>query len=76
MLQFCLVDVQMWVVYFANALSQLFGEEKLCKPKDEIGNLNGSDYMYLSGLKVPYFLVLFLRIHKSYFHGHDRQWQH
>jgi hypothetical protein len=24
------------------------------KPKEEIGNLNGYDYMYLSGLKVPY----------------------
>jgi hypothetical protein len=30
-------------------------EKKLGKPKEEIGNLNGFEYMYLSGLKVPYF---------------------
>jgi hypothetical protein len=28
----------------------------LGKPKEEIGNLNGFEYMYLSGLKIPYFL--------------------
>jgi hypothetical protein len=28
---------------------------KLGKPKEEIRNLNGFEYMYLSGLKVPYF---------------------
>jgi hypothetical protein len=27
--------------------------------------------MHLSGLKVPYFLVLVLHIHITYFHGHD-----
>jgi hypothetical protein len=30
-------------------------KEKLGKPKEEIENLNEYDYMYLSGLKVPYF---------------------
>jgi hypothetical protein len=34
--------------------------------------------MNLSGLKVPYFVALVLRIHRSYFRGHDkeeeRQW--
>ncbi len=54
-LQFCLVDVWSSAVYFTNAPSQLFWEEKLGKPKEEIGNLNGFEYMYLSGLKVPYF---------------------
>jgi hypothetical protein len=43
------------VVYFANAPSQLFREGKLGNPKEEIGNLNRFEYMYLSGLKVPYF---------------------
>jgi hypothetical protein len=55
MLRFCLVDVWLLAVYFANAPSQLFREGKLGKPKEKIGNLNGFDYMYLSGLKVPYF---------------------
>jgi len=31
---------------------------KLGEPKEEIGNLNGFEYMYLSNLKVPYFLYL------------------
>jgi hypothetical protein len=39
MLQFCLVNVQSSVVYFANAPSKLFSEEKLGKPKEKIGNL-------------------------------------
>jgi hypothetical protein len=30
-------------------------KEKLGKLTEEIGNLNGYDYVYLSGLKVPYF---------------------
>jgi hypothetical protein len=30
-------------------------KEELGKPKEEIGNLNGYDYMYLNGLKVSYF---------------------
>ncbi len=54
---FCLVDVWVFVVYFANAPSQLFWEGKLGKPKEEIGNLNGFEYMYLSDLKVPYFFT-------------------
>ena len=29
--------------------------KKIGKPKEEIENLNGFDYMYLSDLKVPYF---------------------
>jgi hypothetical protein len=45
-------------------------KEELGEPKEEIGNLNGYDYLYLSGLKVPYFVVV-LRIHRSYFRGHD-----
>jgi hypothetical protein len=48
----------------------LFSEGKLGKPKEEIGNLNGFEYMYLSGLKVPY-LVLIFCIHISYFHGYN-----
>ncbi len=46
-------------------------KEKLGEPKEEIGNLNGYDYMYLSGLKVPYFVVFILCIHRSYFRVHD-----
>ncbi len=52
---FCLINVQASVVYFANAPSQLFWEGKLGKPKEEIRNLNGFEYMYLSDLKIPYF---------------------
>jgi hypothetical protein len=55
MLWFCLVDVWSLVVHFANTPSQLFWEGKLGEPKEEIWNLNGFDYMYLSELKVPYF---------------------
>jgi hypothetical protein len=43
-------------VYFANAPSQIFQEGILGEPKEEIVNLNGFEYMYLSNLKVPYFL--------------------
>jgi hypothetical protein len=46
-------------------------KEELDEPKEEIGNLNGYDYMYLNGLKVPYFVVLVLHSHRSYFNGHD-----
>jgi hypothetical protein len=28
--------------------------KKIGKPKEEMGNLNGFEYMYLSDLKVPY----------------------
>jgi hypothetical protein len=44
---------------------------KISKPKEEIENLNGFEYMYLSDIKVPYFLVLIFHIHKGYFHVHD-----
>ena len=53
--RFCLVDVQALAVYLTNAPSKLFSEGKLGESKKEIGNLNGFEYMYLSGLKVPYF---------------------
>ncbi len=53
---FCLINVWPSAVYFTNAPSQLFWEGKLGKPKEEIGNLNGFEYMYLSDLKIPYFL--------------------
>ncbi len=56
-------------VYFANAPSQLFREGKLGKPKEEIGNLNGFEYMYLSNLKVPYFLYSSLVSIKVIFMG-------
>ncbi len=29
-------------------------KEKLGEPKEEIGNLNGFEYMYLSDLKIQY----------------------
>jgi hypothetical protein len=48
--RFCQVDVQVLVVYFPKAPPQLFQEGKLGKPKEEIGNLNGFEYMYLSDL--------------------------
>jgi hypothetical protein len=54
--RFCLVNVQASAVYLANALSQLSWEGILGKPKEEIGNLNGFECMYLSNLKMPYFL--------------------
>ncbi len=41
--------------------------KKIGEPKEEIGNLNGFEYMYLSDLKVPYFQCL-----SSKFHGHNR----
>jgi hypothetical protein len=53
-IQFCVVNVWSLAVYFANASSQLFGERKLGKPKEEIRNLNGFEYMYLSNPKVSY----------------------
>ncbi len=45
--RFCLVDVLALVVYFANTPSQIFWEGKLGKPREEIKNLNGFEYMYL-----------------------------
>ncbi len=53
---FCLINVQALAVYFADAPSQLFWEGKLGKPKEEIENLNGFEYMYLRDLKIPYLL--------------------
>ncbi len=47
---FCLIDVWASVVYFNNAPSHLFWEGKLGKPKEEIGNINGFENMYLSDL--------------------------
>jgi hypothetical protein len=35
-----------------------FLRKKIRKPGEEIKNLNGFEYMYLSDLKVPYFLCL------------------
>jgi hypothetical protein len=32
--------------------------KKISKPKEEIRNLNGFEYIYLSDLKVPYFYYL------------------
>jgi hypothetical protein len=52
----CLADVQVSAVYFANAPSQPSLKGILGKPKEEIGNPNEFECMYLSGLKVPYFL--------------------
>jgi hypothetical protein len=51
----CQVDVQASAVYVANAPSQPSREGILGEPKEEIGNLNGFEYMYLSDLKIPYF---------------------
>ncbi len=42
---FCLVNVWALAVYFANAPPQLFWERILGEPKEEIGNLNGFEYM-------------------------------
>ncbi len=53
---FCLVNVQTLAVYLANSPSQLSWEGKLVKPKEEIRNLNGFEFMYLSNLKVSYSL--------------------
>jgi hypothetical protein len=47
---FCLVNVRSSAVYFANGPSQLFWGGILGKPKEEIRNLNGFEYTYLSGL--------------------------
>jgi hypothetical protein len=49
-LRFCLVDVR----FCHRSLSAIL-RRKIGKPKEEIGNLNGFEYMYLSDLKVLYF---------------------
>ncbi len=58
MLQFCLVDVQLLAVYFANAPSQYFWEGEIrqaqgrnWKPK------NGFEYMYFDILQVQYMKI-------------------
>jgi hypothetical protein len=56
--RFSLVDVQASGVYFPNASSPLSREGILGKPKEEIRNLNGFEYMYLCDLKVPHFWYL------------------
>jgi hypothetical protein len=50
----CLVDVQASAIYFANAPSQPSREGILGKPKEEIGDQNGFEYMYLNGLMKEY----------------------
>jgi hypothetical protein len=64
----CLMCCHQWHILLLLPLS--YPEKEIGKPKEEIGNLNGFEYMYLSDLKVPYFLVIILHIHKGYFHGH------
>ncbi len=44
---------------------------KIGKPRKELRNLNGFEYMYLSDLKNTIFLVIILHIRKGYFHGHN-----
>jgi hypothetical protein len=44
------------------SLSAIF-RKKIGKPKEEIENLNGFEYMYLSDLTVAIFLVIILHIH-------------
>ncbi len=54
-LQFYLFGVRLLVVggiFCHRSLSAIL-RKKLGKPKEEIGNLNGFEYMYLSDLKVP-----------------------
>jgi hypothetical protein len=41
-------------IFCHRSLSAFLGK-KLGKPTEEIKNLNGFEYMYLSDLKVPYF---------------------
>jgi hypothetical protein len=47
--------------YIQPKLPLSFSEkEKLGKPKEEIGNLNGFEYMYLSDLKIQYMLYEYM----------------
>jgi hypothetical protein len=43
---------------FCHRSLSAFLRKKIGEPKEEIGNLNGFEYMYLSDLKVPYFWCL------------------
>jgi hypothetical protein len=40
---------------FCHRSPSAFLRKEIGKPKEEIENLNGFEYMYLSDLKVPYF---------------------
>ncbi len=56
-LRFCILSDRCLSIggIFANLASQHFWEGKWGEPKEEIGNLNGFEYVYLSDLKIPYF---------------------
>jgi hypothetical protein len=54
MLKFYLFDVLSWW-YILLPLPLSHPKTKIGKPKEEIGNLNGFEFMYLSDIKVPYF---------------------
>jgi hypothetical protein len=41
-------------IFHYRSLSAIL-RKKIGKPKEEIENVNGFEYMYLSDLKVPYF---------------------
>jgi hypothetical protein len=41
-------------IFCHHSLSAIL-RKKIGKSKEELGNLNGFEYMYLSDLKVPYF---------------------
>ncbi len=53
-LRFYLFDV-LSRLHILPPLSLSILRKKIGKPKEEIGNLNGFECMYLNGLKVPYF---------------------
>jgi hypothetical protein len=42
------------IIFCHRSLSAIL-RKKISKPKEEIGNINVIEYMYLSDLKVPYF---------------------
>jgi hypothetical protein len=44
--------VRWWHIHYRSLLAIL--RKKVSEPKEEIGNLNGFECMYLSGLTVPY----------------------
>jgi hypothetical protein len=48
----CLMCSRQW--HISSPLPLSYPEKKIGEPKDEIGNLNGFEYMYLSDLKVPF----------------------
>jgi hypothetical protein len=49
----CLICCSQWHFCYHSLLAIL--RTKIDKPKKEIGNLNGFEYRYLNGLKMPYF---------------------